>query len=116
MLKILSLAFLTMVFGVFVIDATYSTADPEIDFYIHNPKLIRKYLDCVEKRSTSTCGIIARRISRLIPEALFNQCRACTPDEAAKAHKIIQFVRTYYPYDFNLIWRMYYPGAPSGQY
>ncbi|XP_012271970.1 ejaculatory bulb-specific protein 3-like [Orussus abietinus] len=66
---------------------------------------VRRQIDCILERGR--CDVIGRRIKTLLPDALNNGCRRCTPSEARIARRLMEFMQTNYPNEWRAIVQRY---------
>ncbi|XP_058809164.1 putative odorant-binding protein A10 [Phymastichus coffea] len=80
-----------------------------VDLLLRNKILVTREISCVLGRMP--CDIIGKQITGLLPEALNNNCRRCTREEASNAKKLIAFMKKNRPNDWITIVQMY--GKPK---
>ncbi|XP_076751810.1 allergen Tha p 1 [Xylocopa sonorina] len=90
-------------FAVFTL-MTFAGAQ-NISKLLTNERYVRKQIDCILGRGY--CDAIGRRISELLPEAVYNRCQHCTPQQGAHARMLIVFMQQHYPQEWHLILQRY---------
>ncbi|XP_049831635.1 putative odorant-binding protein A10 [Schistocerca gregaria] len=56
---------------------------------------VRRQLDCV--LGDAPCDAIGRNLKRVIPEVVLNECRRCSPQQAASAMHLMDFLDSRHP-------------------
>ncbi|XP_068991320.1 ejaculatory bulb-specific protein 3 [Neodiprion pinetum] len=97
-------AFVIVLFGVLSICQCAG-----VDDLLNDSTLVRKQLNCVLDKGP--CDAIGVSVKASIREVLINNCRNCNQQQAANARRVMEFVRTRYPAEWNEISRKYVGSA-----
>nr|QJT73563.1 chemosensory protein 4 [Encarsia formosa] len=81
------------------------TESQNVQMLLQNRQLVEREISCVLNRGP--CDIIGNVIKSTLPEALNNNCRNCTPQQAQASQQIIAFMRAYYPRESQEILQLY---------
>ncbi|XP_076632316.1 allergen Tha p 1 [Colletes latitarsis] len=81
------------------------TAAVNISNLLTNRRFVEKQIDCILNRGH--CDSIGKTIKGLLPEALNNNCRRCTPEQTEQARTMIEFMKRNYPNEWHSIVRHY---------
>ncbi|XP_003705057.1 allergen Tha p 1 [Megachile rotundata] len=84
--------------------ATFVEAQ-DISNLLNDRRYVQKQISCILDQGH--CDAIGRKIKGLLPEALNNQCRRCTPKQAGHARTLIAFMQQNYPYEWRAIVQRY---------
>ncbi|XP_033230993.1 ejaculatory bulb-specific protein 3-like [Belonocnema kinseyi] len=84
---------------------TNSQTAQEIDDLLKDEVYVQSQIDCVLNRRT--CDKMGNEIKALIPEAIKNNCRRCTPTQAMQSKKIITHMQKHYPREFRQVIQSY---------
>ncbi|XP_046752368.1 ejaculatory bulb-specific protein 3-like [Diprion similis] len=76
-----------------------------IDDFLNDSALVKRQINCVLDKGP--CDAIGLSLKASIREVLVNNCRNCNQQQAANARKVVEFVRTRYPAEWNEITRKY---------
>ncbi|BET00376.1 unnamed protein product [Nesidiocoris tenuis] len=109
---LVSVAILVAVASVFA-DDKYTTKydNIELDEILNNQRLYQKYFDCL--RNKGKCTADAAELKELIPDALKTECAKCSEKQKEGVEKVLRFVLTKKPDDYNEIEAIY---DPDGTY
>ncbi|KAJ9585931.1 hypothetical protein L9F63_020439 [Diploptera punctata] len=73
--------------------------------FLANSDLVQREIDCVLDRGQ--CDEIGTFLKSVLPEVVGRNCASCTPEQAATARSITEFVRTTRPDAYNEIQARY---------
>nr|UNG39404.1 chemosensory protein 10 [Apocheima cinerarius] len=67
----------------------------EIDYFVNNPRLLKKYLDCFLDQGP--CTPIGRVFKQVLPEVISTACKKCTPLQKRFTKKAFNAFKTTLP-------------------
>ncbi|XP_026320763.1 ejaculatory bulb-specific protein 3-like [Hyposmocoma kahamanoa] len=67
----------------------------EVDYLIHNPRLLMTYMNCFLDRGP--CPPVGKELKRLLPEVVKTRCQKCSPRQRRFARKVIDAFNKYLP-------------------
>nr|QJT73565.1 chemosensory protein 6 [Encarsia formosa] len=85
---------------------TYVQAQ-NIDVMLRNRQLVQRQIKCVLKKAP--CDAIGKQIVAQLPEALYNDCRRCKPQDAQNSRKLLAFMQKNYPNELQQMYIIYKP-------
>ncbi|CAL7945808.1 unnamed protein product [Xylocopa violacea] len=96
----------TQILFLFAIFALMTFAEAQnISKLLMDKRYVQRQINCILGRGH--CDIIGRKISELLPEAVYNHCQRCTPQQGAHARMLIVFMQQNYPQEWHLILQRY---------
>uniref|UniRef100_A0A1B6GN89 Uncharacterized protein n=1 Tax=Cuerna arida TaxID=1464854 RepID=A0A1B6GN89_9HEMI len=79
--------------------AQFENLDPTP--FLQNRALVQQQLRCVV--GTGGCDFIGQFLQRAVTEVVSRNCARCTPQQAANARRLMEYIRTNYPTEYSQI-------------
>ncbi|KAG8303734.1 hypothetical protein J6590_002741 [Homalodisca vitripennis] len=73
--------------------AQFGNVDPTP--YLQNRAFVQQQLRCVV--GTGGCDFVGQFLQRAVTEVVGRNCARCTPQQAANARRLLEYIRTNYP-------------------
>ncbi|XP_029038127.1 ejaculatory bulb-specific protein 3-like isoform X1 [Osmia bicornis bicornis] len=77
----------------------------DISNLLNDRRYVQKQINCI--LGQGHCDVVGRKIKEILPEALNNHCRRCTPRQMAHARTLIAFMKENYPNEWHIIVQRY---------
>ncbi|XP_033340089.1 allergen Tha p 1 [Megalopta genalis] len=98
------------IFVTLLVLSSFAEAQKSVSQLLTDRRYVTQQISCILDQAP--CDVIGKRIKSLLPEALNNNCRRCTPRQREHARTLMTLMQQNYPKEWQMIVR-YYSTVPN---